>query len=715
MTVFPRPMLDSDASVGFPAGDGLLGVGDGAALRAPFDIARPDAQRDRWVDLTHSFPSAAFIGGSGAQQRRSTGDRPGLLCAFDTGVNEQAELAAHAAAMLRHAHSLTPAPLWSEKTLLTSGVTTGATSLPCVTTDRLFFQGMRVALLEPARGRYQAARFVILTIAASGVHTNSLDVTGGGAIDGPYAKNCIIVPLIDALPIAAETMRLIAGWTGSVSGRAFRSAPAQGLAGGLPAILADGATPTGAVTYDGLPIFDVWPEWSNGVSIGVARDAGDGTLLADRAAFVFEHDFLFTTRAEARRLLAWFSGRRGRVHPLWFVSPRRDFSLSPGVGSTISGTTLDVLAFGWDTRFAGLPWRPDRIAVVTRDGSSPNGRKVTIRRIVSSAPGTAGGVAIETLTLDSALPTLATALIDRIGWAFRARFDQDELTERWSSTTNMRARVRIAEVLKEGTVEVGVGDACPAGQPQDCGCAAGGGDLCSGHPAREGRLILAPTSSPELAACPASPDGYVLGQSGGGAPVKIRLAGHFRGLDTECCAFGGGFPPPCTLRKILLYADAAWDTEISIATPSPDYAHVTSVVIPGQHKFGVYGSCTGPTTIPAGSDGVLKATVHWRYSGGRAFLLQIEGYDNSSNLLWYMTLDVGEVAGHPEQLAIGSIGGVFGASGLSPIDGGIWTARNAQPKGFTALAAGLAHSANGAEFSVVAEMSAYLCPVYRCS
>ena len=733
--ITPRPIVAATTSVGHAVGAGLAGAGDAAVLREPFDMARPivsgSGGGERWVDVTWAFPSVAHVGGSGAEQRRSGGDAPGILVAFATGAGGQLaardDAPAHVAAMLRAAHSMAPAPLWSDKSPLTSAAVynPGDQRLVCATANRMFFVGGRVALIQPVRGRIYGARWRTFTIKTAGVLSDQLKVNEDIDPGDSWPAGSIVVPLFDAQPIAEETLRLITGRLGAGE-RAYRSADPRLYASALPALLADSAAPASpaAATYDGLPIFDLWPEWSGRggptPGVGVRRSIGDGALEGDRAALTFEASFVFATRADARRLLAWFAGRRGRTHPFWFVTPLRAFEIA-GTPSTVSGTSLTVLPIGWRTRFGAdpdgpsMPWPLDRIAVVVRDAAAPGGRAVYIRRITAAADTTVGGIAAEALTLDSALPTIATNLIDRVAWAAKGRFDQDEITERWLSTTVCRAGVRIVEVINEKTVEVGIGAACPAAQPQDCGCASGGGDYCSGHPAREGALTLAPGASPELTACSASSDGFVLAQSGGGAPLKIRLSGFFRGEDWECCAFSGG---NCTSKKLRTYASARWDAEISVAAPNAHFVQQTNVTLATsgalvvKDVYGEWGGCVGPTAIPAGTAGVLKASVHWRYASGRRFwLIEMRGFKSDGTTeVWRMSADV-------DATGAGTAGGFFGGSiGLLPGLEANWDIRATQPRGFTGVAARVKQIANGNGFTFVdGEMSAYLCPVYRCS
>lgn len=686
MSVVSRPIIPLSDSPGV--------TGDPAAL-----WALADAMRHEWsapTTLTHAWRTQIFEAASGAEARRALWARPRRSVEYRTGSLHSEDVAALLASVLRAGHAMTPAPLWSEKTAMTApGFPMGSYyALPCPTADRLFFAGQRVIVREPQRGAYAGSRAFLGTIIAGGVLANEIRIAEDPADDFPALSE--VIPVIEAEAALPRQWLTETGRHGLTMVEAIE-ASANGVASGLPALLADGTAPSGAPTFEGLPVFDIEPE--PGPSILARRslrreDVGPGGAVlfsGQRARLSWQLSFVFHTRSAARRLLQWFDGRRGRLRPFWFIPPSTD--LVPfRDNATFGGSTyIDVERVRRDDRLAQIPDAGSLLCIVRVVDGAP---AYVFARVLSTEAFLVSGRTMERLNLDVTVPSMATTSVIRVAWARRARFDDDELTERWITTRHCTVRLRVTELEREQTVEVGQALTCPPGYDTGCTCPDPGASLCSGHPRRTTPLDTPPAGSATATAMADSVDGFVIGQGAQG-PLRISLKGWLRAWRRNL-----------TNGLIDIYYNALWDTELEIAGAPPHGYSGVNLLVPGTFKWYVGA---GASPFPSGSNGVLRATVLWDFTSVRTLSLKMDGYQDSSLAFGLWTLETAYSNGVLSSLGGALIPGYL----LTPAAGGIWKTRLTQPIGHTSLDAKFEHEANGTDVHMEFAMACHLCPIYR--
>ena len=713
--ITPRPLIAADVGLGLVPDGETFGVGDPTQA-----WLLPDLIRAEWsdaVDFTPAWVTDVDRADSGAETRRGRRGYPTRLLELTLASGDERDVAAMTALLQRFAHSIVLAPLWCEKTETTSATAYAEPfRVNCDTTERLFVEGQWVALIEPhARGMGRAARFELLRIEPGGVEPTRLTVKhidpNVVALSPSYPKGSRVVPLMECEPILAQRLGMPTGV--DLSGRfAFRSVGNELLESQPGAWAAANTAPAGAATYDGLPVWDIWPSWGE-LALGSERegkrtaigDVGGGVvhLAGDRAGRAWDLDWVFHTRADpgAGRMRRWFDGRRGRCFPFWFVSPERPLQPAETLTSIGGSTTVDLEPVGYLRSMRPFPGGGaanvgggfDHLAIV----QNVNGvRTPILRRITNVAEVTVSGKLRERYTLSASVASIPVASIDRIGFARRARFEADELTERWETSEVMRAGARFVEVVNERTVEVGVPTigASPCGGSGDC-CSAGSVEHCSGSPLREEPLLTPEPGSAEESA--SSPDGFVLGSSGTHFHTKgsVRILARIIGLGND--------------TKIVRYINAEWDCEVPFTPADLDEANVVEVLIPATYCVEAsYALGAGPTTPPAGTATVLRASVAWQYSGGQRVLgITIHGRTNSGDGTdnWLLEASINEDG----ESNVG--GAASGSILLTPVFGVAWETAITQRVGLTGMAARATRHDAAMEMDAV--FSVHLCPVYE--
>ncbi len=726
-TVLPRPLTAADiaAGVGVAALPGTAdqGVGDAGVVWAPIDLFRPEWSSP--VELTHAFSTIVTPSLSGAEARRARAAAPSRLLAYESGLLPLDEPTAAWAAMLRAAHALNLTPLWCEQSPLTSAASPNFSDqrLNLVTADRLIYPGARLVVIAPVGQRYgrgpgsvslTPGAFDIVTIRASGspAPVQATQVRVVEALSRTYPAGSMVVPLMEAEPVAESG----ADWGGAQGtlpfGRvAWRSAAASLSASPLPALQDDGQWPSGAQTYDGLPVWDCWPDLAQGQSLGARRDvlreaigASSAPALAlrgDRAVLTHSLSFVEFSRASARRPLRWFEALRGSSRALWLPSPRWRLRLALASGQTsISGSTITVIDTASALRSLPLPWRPDRIAIVRW---SAGARVIECRRVTQIASTTVNGAAAEELTLDSPLPSIQVSAVDRVCWLIRSRLAGEEIRESWITTGAARTSLRFVEAINEQAIDLSIPAACSPSTAGSCGCSSSGpgaAQACSGSPLRRGPLDLA--AGAPAAACPLSPDGYVIDTSG---QLRIRVKASFSGTHYDSC----GFPPT---QRVSAWCTGTIDDEIVLTPTSAHSVQVTNRLVAGTFVHQTYNLCTGPTILTfGGTSGVLRASVWWRHDGRRRLRLEVGGYltSGATDPLIYLLCDI-------DDTGVASFSVAFNFPGLQIFpSSGQATADLAQPAGVTSLRASYRAVSSSPRYDVAMASYCHLCSILRCA
>jgi hypothetical protein len=206
-----------------------------------------------------------------------------------------------------------------------------------------------------------------------------------------------------------------------------------------------GVTPAGFSTFGGLPIFDLEPDWADGIDFGLVRQAevhqiASGTAVQERgpqAQFTLSVSMLQFTREEAVDVIRFFDSRGGAYASFYMANPVAMFEpidIDPGF--------VDVEAFDTDT-----DWATDflsHVAVVLWDGTHHI-------RAVSSVTQNVDEWRIAFATV---IPAMTLADIRRVAPAYLVRFKEDVLLEQWLTDDKCRMSFSVQQLVNERVAEV---------------------------------------------------------------------------------------------------------------------------------------------------------------------------------------------------------------------------------------------------------------------
>jgi hypothetical protein len=214
--------------------------------------------------------------------------------------------------------------------------------------------------------------------------------------------------------------------------------------------------PSGAQTFDDVPIFDYDPDWVDGIEKGRIRDGqkyrqGRTNRVYKAAARSRQWHKLDLTglrapcasdsRSDVWRVVEFFDTRRGRLRSFWHIDHEYLWSVE---SFDPSGNFVGVSEFGDFTDFEA-ELEGGFVGIVMKDGTFYVREAVTVQQVLT----------VYRITVDPPLPAgLDPADVARIARARRSRFNSDELQENWKHTGYMGTSVEIVETLEEKDVEI---------------------------------------------------------------------------------------------------------------------------------------------------------------------------------------------------------------------------------------------------------------------
>lgn len=327
-----------------------------------------------------------------------------------------------------------PIPIWPD---LFSIASIDGTDLNSDTslTGYEFEDGARVAIIRHRPGSAASTFIGIGLIASVGEFAITLTSPVPGAQAG---DRC--VPIMEAMP---ATQTRIDIRTGRITNSRAQWEEAIGKTAYSPRAT-PGATPSDFTEYAGYPVLPYFGDFRS-TAAGWERDAdyrnvGLGqrvTVRADRPRIRGRITLGFHG-GSGRRFRRFFDSRAGRAYPFWFCDPTETLAptSNPSTGTILAATSLT------DYELQQI----EAIYLVYPGDSEP-----TVR-MVASASLTDG---IATFTLEDALPsTFDPALIRRCGFAHLARFDSDELTERWQTHAINQTEIDIVGLIDEASIDL---------------------------------------------------------------------------------------------------------------------------------------------------------------------------------------------------------------------------------------------------------------------
>lgn len=237
-------------------------------------------------------------------------------------------------------------------------------------------------------------------------------------------------------------------------------------ASALDAVVDAGAVPTGASSYDGLPIFDVSVNWATDRPTAALMRAGDRRtigldhelqLYGDKARWIIGQNQLELSRAAAWRMLEWWDSRRGQTLPFWILSPSADFPLY-GQPSDLPADTINVGMTG----LQDVDWTYiTHIGAIAADGT------FRIAKIASVVDWPQANPPYSQITFEAGQWPDELVNPRRVTIAHKVRFNQDEFEERWITDEAMETDLSFVEIPNERDEAIVITDICPGGTPDE--------------------------------------------------------------------------------------------------------------------------------------------------------------------------------------------------------------------------------------------------------
>ena len=205
--------------------------------------------------------------------------------------------------------------------------------------------------------------------------------------------------------------------------------------------------PTDAQSFDDAPIFDVEPDWIQGIKVGRSRQGqryhqGRGDRVYKAAARSRQtHEMLLTgNRDDMWRVVEFFDTRRGRTRTFWLIDQQQVWDTAQ---VDPAGTFVSVNAIGdFDDFKAELEggW----VGLIMSDGTMYVREAVTVQEILT----------VFRITVNPDLPAGLNANdVALIARARRTRFASDEMEERWKHSGYMSTTLSFIETLEEKDVD----------------------------------------------------------------------------------------------------------------------------------------------------------------------------------------------------------------------------------------------------------------------
>ena len=317
----------------------------------------------------------------------------------------------------------------------------GDAFIHCDAGNKRFFPGQRILVSKMPDGFQTHATVEILTIlAVSNILIKTTTVPS--QVFDP-ADNWTVFPIIDCekkldteqTDETTQTVDL------SIELHEFRGPSA------LPPTTV--GLPDGWKVAFGLPIWEIEPNWVDGVPKGYKRygnmqlqgNATKPKVEGDRYAQTQRYDLLLD-RPDFWRVLNFFDSRRGRALAFWAVDREFVWEVVDTDPNFIDVTPFqDFADFNqiWTENSSGA-------GIVMKDG--------TIHIVHINSVQDIGGVWRLTLALGETLPDpIDVAQIDRFARARTTRFQSDAMMERWESSEAVRISLSTIETPNEQDVD----------------------------------------------------------------------------------------------------------------------------------------------------------------------------------------------------------------------------------------------------------------------
>lgn len=375
-----------------------------------------------------------------AEERLALVERPSRAISTTWNGLSRTELDRLTVTLRRATRDQLVVPLYQDAVLVNATSPVLQKAIYCDPRYRRYYNGGRVAIFPATATTFIDADDVDLAVIDQVLSDRILLTTN--VAQEYQAKLWIVVPLMHTEIVLEPTIKQ---FTTDKSQAQLEMLEIQ-AASALPPSFT-GTNPDGWQEQLGYPVFEIDPNWAEGVDTtymryGQTRLEGRKQVVVpegDRYVQVQDYDLLLE-RPDFWRVLQLFDSRRGRMGAFLQIDLEHLWTVTDTDPQFIS-----ITPFGDFTDFEdGFT---DYVGIVMNDGTVYVRKVNTIQDV--------GGSWRITIVAGNDLPTIDVSQIARCSRARLVRFASDAFPERWHTTEVCESRVRTIEVLNEKEVDIG--------------------------------------------------------------------------------------------------------------------------------------------------------------------------------------------------------------------------------------------------------------------
>lgn len=369
-----------------------------------------------------------------AEERRSLSNKPIRAVTVDWMAKDRAETDKLFRLMRNVTKVRWAVPMFPDQRRLTAAVTTATTTIYCDTTDRRFYAGINVVLVETDKSGSMTGEFLYRQVTQRFSDRLILDSSVSSLPLGFW----LVIPLLNAELLLEPDIVLATNYIATAT---FTFDEVAGASAFPPAA---SGNPGGFPTLEGIPIWTFSPDWKSGLKHSWKREGeiyGQGRdqivyARGDRARLIQDHPYLME-RDEAFSALKFFDSRRGRAWPFFQIDQEDIWDV---VSIQSAGGFIGIDPFG---DFDDFQEELDYIGLIMSDGTYYVRPVISVQSVLG----------VWRVTVSPVLPTgLSVANVKRVARARKVRFAEDAWKEEWTTTEVMTTKVKTIEVLNEGEV-----------------------------------------------------------------------------------------------------------------------------------------------------------------------------------------------------------------------------------------------------------------------
>lgn len=386
---------------------------------------------------TRYVTDVSTSGSTGAEARRGLVLKPERLMNLVWELDEPDRMDRMLVMLRKLTNERMAIPLYLDQKELNAAYTAVDDTVFFDTTKGRWFVGARVVIVQvDISGSYESHTFHLIQ------SKQSDRLTFTAAIGITSLRSAIILPMIDCEALLEVSMEKQT----TCHGRIELEVSEVFGASQLPAIKAD--NPSNAQVFGLYPIFDINPDWIEGITVGRDREGKSFrrgrtnvvSLSAGRSRQTHKLK-ISGDRDDMWKMVEFFDTRRGRLRSFFLI----DFEfIWTATDIDVTGNFIGILPFGDFTDFQDELLN-GFIGVVMKDGTVYVRDAVTIQQVFS----------VFRITVGTPFPSgLDVADIDRVARARYTRFSSDEMVEEWQHTCYASVEQEFLEALEEKIVDI---------------------------------------------------------------------------------------------------------------------------------------------------------------------------------------------------------------------------------------------------------------------